>query len=113
MNLQKMITICLIPTFMWVQAQTADKKPNFVFIMADDLGYGDIGAFGANDIRTPNIDRLATLGLKLMEFYAPSPVCSPTRFGLLTGRFPRRQGIDGVFFPESFTGIPQEEVTLA
>jgi arylsulfatase A len=88
-------------------------KPNIVFIMADDLGYGDIGAFGATDIRTPNIDELARKGIRFTEFYCASPVCSPTRAGLLTGRYPRRMGIDGVFFPESFTGIPPSEVTLA
>lgn len=93
-------------------AQTA-RKPNFVIILADDLGYGDIGTFGATDIRTPNIDRLAANGLKFNSFYSTSPVCTPTRFGLLTGRYPRRQGIDHVFFPESFNGIPGEEVTLA
>jgi len=93
--------------------QNKTTKPNIVIIMADDLGYGDIGAFGVTDIRTPNIDQLATKGLKFNEFYSSSPVCSPTRFGLVTGRLPRRQGIDHVFFPESFTGIPQEEVTIA
>ncbi|GAB3800460.1 sulfatase [Spirosoma humi] len=94
-------------------AQKAVRKPNFVIILADDLGYGDIGTFGATDVRTPNIDRLATNGLKFTDFYSTSPVCTPTRFGLLTGRYPRRQGIDHVFFPESFTGIPSQEVTLA
>ena len=89
------------------------NRPNIIIILADDLGYGDIGTFGATDIRTPNIDRLASNGLKLTSFYSTSPVCSPTRAGLLTGRFPRRLGIDHVFFPESFTGIPQDEVTLA
>jgi arylsulfatase A-like enzyme len=84
-----------------------------VFILADDLGYGDVGAFGATDIRTPNIDRLAKSGIKFTEFYAPSPVCSPTRAGFLTGRYPRRMGVDGVFFPESFTGLPASEVTVA
>jgi arylsulfatase A len=90
-----------------------NAKPNIVIILTDDLGYGDIGTFGATDVRTPNIDNLASKGLKLTSFYSPSPVCSPTRAGLLTGRFPRRLGIDHVFFPESFTGIPENEVTLA
>lgn len=95
-----------------VQAQTP-RKPNIVIILADDLGYGDIGTFGATDIRTPNIDGLATNGIKLTSFYSASPVCSPTRAALITGRYPRRLGIDHVFFPESFTGIPAEEVTIA
>lgn len=89
------------------------SKPNIIIILGDDLGYGDIGAFGATDIRTPNIDKLASDGLKFTSFYSTSPVCSPTRAALMTGRFPRRLGIDHVFFPESFTGLPQEEVTLA
>jgi arylsulfatase A len=94
-------------------AQKKTGKPNIVVILADDLGYGDIGTFGATDIRTPNIDNLAKNGLKLTSFYSSSPVCSPTRAALITGRYPRRLGIDHVFFPESFTGIPTEEVTIA
>jgi arylsulfatase A len=94
------------------QAQN-HRKPNIVVILADDLGYGDIGTFGATDIRTPNIDGLAANGIKLTSFYSTSPVCSPTRAALITGRYPRRLGIDHVFFPESFTGIPPEEVTIA
>ncbi len=91
----------------------SQRAPNIVFILADDLGYGDVGAFGATDIRTPNIDLLAKNGIKFTEFYSPSPVCSPTRAGFLTGRYPRRMGVDGVFFPESFTGLPASEVTVA
>jgi arylsulfatase A len=97
-----------------VQAQTLKSpRPNIVIINADDLGYGDIGAFGATDIKTPKIDSLAANGIKLISLYSSSPVSSPSRFGLLTGRYPRRAGIDHVFFPESFTGIPSSEVTIA
>jgi len=84
-----------------------------VFIFTDDLGYGDLGCFGAEDIETPNIDRLANEGIKFTEFYSASPVCSPSRAGLLTGRMPQRMGINGVFFPESFTGMPTDEITIA
>jgi arylsulfatase A-like enzyme len=94
-------------------AQTKNDKPNIIIILADDMGYGDSGPFGATDIRTPNIDRLATGGLKFTSFYSTSPVCSPTRAGLITGRYPRRMGIDHVFASESYTGIPAGEVTLA
>ena len=94
-------------------AQKRTSKPNIVIILADDLGYGDIGAFGATDIRTPALDKLAEKGAKLTSFYSASPVCSPSRAGLLTGRYPRRLGIDHVFFPESFTGIPADEVTIS
>jgi arylsulfatase A len=107
-------TVCCnaVPAFSQTQPALA-KQPNFVIILTDDMGYGDAGAFGATDVRTPNIDSLAQNGIKLTSFYSTSPVCSPSRAGLLTGRYPRRAGIDHVFFPESFTGLPKEEVTLA
>jgi len=89
------------------------ERPNFVIIYCDDLGYGDIGSFGATDIKTPNIDRMASEGIKFTEFYSASPVCSPSRAALLTGRIPQRMGINGVFFPESYTGMPLEEITIA
>ena len=65
----------------------ADKaaRPNIIFIMADDLGYGDLGCFGQKRIRTPNIDRLADEGMKLTDFYAGSTVCAPSRCVLMTG----------------------------
>jgi arylsulfatase A len=108
-----LLSTVLLAAALNVSAQKKSDKPNIVVILADDLGYGDIGTFGATDIRTPNIDNLATKGLKLTSFYSTSPVCSPTRAALITGRYPRRLGIDHVFFPESFTGIPAEEVTIA
>ena len=92
---------------------TNKELPNIVFIFADDLGYGDIGIFGAIDIKTPNIDRIANDGIKFTDFYSASPVCSPSRAGLLTGRLPQRMGINSVFFPESFTGMPISEITIA
>lgn len=91
-----------------------EEKTNFVFILTDDLGYGDIGCFGADDISTPNIDKMAKQGIQFTEFYAPSSVSSPSRAGLMTGRYPVRMGVNGgVFFPSSFTGMPPEEKTIA
>lgn len=90
-----------------------EKLPNIIFIFADDLGYGDLGCFGATDIKTPHIDRMAAEGIKFTEFYSASPVSSPSRAGLLTGRHPLRMGIHGVFTSESFSGMPAEEVTIA
>jgi arylsulfatase A len=87
--------------------------PNIVFIFTDDLGYGDLSCFGAPDIQTPNIDRIAEEGIKFTSFLSASPVCSPSRAGLLTGRMPQRLGINAVFFPESFTGMDPEEITFA
>ncbi len=92
---------------------TGGSLPNIVVIYCDDLGYGDLGCFGNRVIRTPNVDRMAAEGIKFTEFYSASPVCSPSRAALLTGRIPQRMGINGVFFPISYTGMPLEEVTIA
>jgi arylsulfatase A len=90
-----------------------ESLPNIVFIYCDDLGYGDLGCFGNGINRTPNIDRMAEEGMRFTEFYSASPVCSPSRAALLTGRIPQRMGINGVFFPRSYTGMPPEEITIA
>lgn len=87
--------------------------PNIVFIFADDLGYGDIGAFGATDVKTPNIDQIAARGAKFTDFYSASPVCSPSRAALLTGRLPIRMGIHHVFNETSYRGMPESELTIA
>jgi len=111
------IICCVLASFFFsfVEAQQMPVRqlPNIIHIFADDLGYGDIGCFGARDIHTPNIDRIADEGIKFTEFYSASPVCSPSRAGLLTGRLPQRMGINEVFFPESFTGMPPDEITIA
>lgn len=87
--------------------------PNIIFIFADDLGYGDIGCFGATDINTPNIDRIDAEGIKFTDFYCASSICSPSRAALLTGRYSQRMGVYSVFFPESETGMNPEEITIA
>jgi arylsulfatase A len=69
------------------------QRPNVVLIITDDVGYGDFGAYGATDIRTPNVDRLAHEGVKLTDFYA-APVCTPTRAMLMTGRYQQRVGLE-------------------
>ena len=89
----------------------SEGLPNIVVIYCDDLGYGDLGCFGNEVIRTPHIDRMASDGMKFTEFYSASPVCSPSRAALLTGRIPQRMGINSVFFPRSYTGMPLEEIT--
>ena len=95
------------------QSENKVDKPNFVFIFADDLGYGDLSCFDAPKIKTPNLDKIAANGIKFTSFYSVSPVCSPSRAGLMTGRYPIRMGIHHVFFPESWTGLPVEEITMA
>ena len=69
---------------------TGSARPNIVLILADDLGYGDTGCYGATKIRTPAIDRLAAEGMRLTDAYAPGPVCCPTRYALLSGIYPWR-----------------------
>jgi arylsulfatase B len=88
------------------------RPPNFVVIVADDLGYADVGFNGGNTFRTPNLDRLAATGMNLTDFRA-CPMCSPTRAGLLTGRWPLRFGMmRAVVPPWSPHGLPAEEATL-
>lgn len=97
-------------------AQSAKRPPNFIVILADDLGYGDLGSYGHPTIRTPHLDQLAQQGTRFTQFYVAASVCSPSRAALLTGRLPVRTGITGgygVFFPHSSTGLPATEITIA
>jgi arylsulfatase A len=71
----------------------ADERPNIMVILCDDLGYGDLACYGNKTIRTPNLDRLSSEGIRLTDFYSTSPVCSASRVGLLTGRTPNRAGV--------------------
>ncbi|XP_070264157.1 arylsulfatase A isoform X2 [Myotis yumanensis] len=88
--------------------------PNIVLIFADDLGYGDLGSYGHPTSTTPNLDQLATAGLRFTDFYVPVSLCTPSRAALLTGRLPVRSGLyPGVLEPGSRGGLPLEEVTLA
>jgi arylsulfatase A-like enzyme len=89
------------------------SAPNVVVIFLDDVGYGDLGTYGHPTIRTPHMDRMAAEGVKLTGFYAAAPSCSPSRAGLLTGRYPVRAGIFWALGPEEKNGIPAEEWTLA
>jgi len=73
--------------------QHSDQRPNFVVVLCDDLGYGDIGCYGHKVIQTPHLDRFAKEGLKLTSCYAAHPNCSPSRTGMMTGRTPVRVGI--------------------
>jgi len=83
-------------TFLAASAVAAGppRKPNVIFVLVDDLGYADVGAYGATDIATPNIDRLAREGVKFTDFYANAPVCTPTRCAFLTGRWQQRTGFE-------------------
>jgi arylsulfatase A len=76
-----------------------EHRPNIVLILFDDLGYGDIGAFGAKAIHTPHLDQLAGEGAKFTNYYSPAPNCTPSRAGMLTGRLPIHTGLSQVIFP--------------
>lgn len=93
-------------------AKASTSKPNFVLIVADDLGYGDIGCFGNHVNRTPNLDRLAAEGMRFTDFHSNGPMCSPTRAALLTGRYQQRMGIEGAL-GKNEKGLPLGEITIA
>lgn len=95
---------------------SAQTKPNIIHIIVDDVGYDDIGCFGAWDIKTPNLDKLASEGLIFTNFYAPHPTCTPTRAAILTGRYAMRMnkntGLD-VLWPYDTTGLsPKNEIAI-
>lgn len=96
------------------QGTSGTARPDVVLIVLDDLGYGDLGCFGCDDIRTPHIDRLARQGVRLTDFYANGPVCTPTRAALMTGRYPQRVGLEWAIAPgQKEPGLPAEETSLA
>ena len=102
---------CLIVVFSIVSAVDASERPHIVLMMADDLGWGDVGYHGSK-IATPHIDQLSKRGVQLNQFYV-QPVCSPTRGALLTGRYPMRLGLQcGVVRPWASHGLPLDERTL-
>src|SRR5213596_1767769 len=99
-------------------AQTkAGKRPNIIIILADDMGYADVGFHGCKDIPTPNIDSLAKNGVRCTNGYVSHPYCSPTRAGLMTGRYQQRFGHEFNPGPAATTppevGLPLTETTLA
>jgi arylsulfatase A-like enzyme len=106
------LALLVASTLLSVAALAADGRPNVLIILADDLGYADVGFTGGKDIKTPNLDTLAAAGARLEQFYV-QPVCSPTRASLMTGRYPMRYGLQvGVIRPWDNRGLPLEERVL-
>jgi arylsulfatase A len=93
-------------------AAASEAHPNIVFIFCDDLGYGDLECYGSK-IKTPNLNRLASEGIRFTNFCSADPVCSPSRAALLTGRYPTRVGVPRVLFPQDKDGLSLDEITLA
>ncbi|TWT75066.1 sulfatase family protein [Allorhodopirellula solitaria] len=102
------LTVCLNST-----ATADDRPPNVVVIFIDDMGYEDIGPFGAEGIETPHLDKMAENGRRFTDFVVSSAVCSASRAALMTGCYHRRVGISGALGPHARTGINPDEVTLA
>jgi len=94
-------------------AEQATEKPNVVIVFIDDEGYGDVACYGATGFETPNLDQMASKGMRFTNFYAAQPVCSASRAGLLTGCYPNRIGFSGALFPYNTIGINPEEWTIA
>uniref|UniRef100_A0A4X1TSK3 Sulfatase N-terminal domain-containing protein n=2 Tax=Sus scrofa TaxID=9823 RepID=A0A4X1TSK3_PIG len=115
----KMRIFCLLLLVLGEAWSHVTPRPNFVLLMADDLGIGDPGCYGNKTLRTPNIDRLAGGGVKLTQHLAAAPLCTPSRAAFLTGRYPIRSGMAaqnqvGVFiFSASSGGLPPSEITFA
>lgn len=116
--MKKVITACrlrIILTlgfpFFFINIQ-AQEKPNIIFILADDLGYGDLSCYGAKDLQTPNIDALANEGIRFTRAYANSTVCSPSRAAILTGNYPDLVGVPGVIrdMPNNTWGNLKDDV---
>src|SRR5262245_54670590 len=96
-----------------VHAQGKQKKPNIIIILGDDMGYADVGYHGCKDIPTPNIDSIAKNGVRFSSGYVSGPYCSPTRAGLMTGRYQTRFGHEFNPGPAGKVGMPIDQVTIA
>lgn len=122
------IGLCWLPLSVTAIGEESSSRPDIVFIVADNLGYGDLSCYGCQDIQTPNIDRLAAEGVRLTNFYSNGPECSPTRTALLTGRYQQRVGglecavgtgnvgryDEAIYLAERHDlGLPPDELTIA
>jgi len=115
-----LLLVTLVMSALTTKSEAAEKpvgKPNVVIIFADDLGYGDLACYGHPKFKTPHIDKMASEGVRLTQFYVPVPYCAPSRGTLLTGRYPWRHGVVSNPAPDgkpskNDVGIPASEVTL-
>ncbi len=115
--------ICLLATFfIWGCQNSPDagkehqeELPNIILIMADDLGYHDLGCYGNQKMRTPNIDKLAAAGILFTDYHSNGVVCSPNRAALLTGKYQQKTGIEGVITAKNHrhTGLDKKHLTMA
>ena len=108
-----LITTCLGFFLLSNLAFPDEVRPNVVIIFADDLGYGDLSCYGATKLKTPNIDRLATEGRRFTDAHSASAVCTPSRYALITGRYPFRKGLTRPVFLKTGLVIDEERTTIA
>lgn len=114
---KKIFFIALLFNFWSFYGFQNNNSPNYIVIFVDDMGYGDLGVYGNPTISTPHLDKMAYEGQKWTQFYSAASVCTPSRAALLTGRLPVRSGMasskNPVLFPNSLSGLPATELTLA
>src|SRR6266567_3669800 len=111
----KSIVLAAVALLLGVNASAAERRPNVLVLVADDLGYADVGFHGCKDIPTPNLDRLAASGVRCTSGYVSHPFCSPTRAGLMTGRYQQRFGHEHNPFydpKDAAEGLPLTEKLL-
>src|SRR5688572_5960495 len=114
MQMRKSLSAAILVSLFAFPLHAADK-PNIVVFFMDDLGYSDLQVYGATDVRTPNLDRLAREGVRLTDCYAAAPVCTPTRAAFMTGRYQHRVGLENVIAPSlgnADTGLSASKPTL-
>jgi len=110
--------ILLLALHIFQPASSQTNRPNIIYIMADDLGYADLSGYGRKDYSTPTLDKLASQGLKFVNAYSASPLCTPSRTGFMTGRYPARHPV-GLREPlvmnkkDSLVGLSPDQPTLA
>jgi arylsulfatase A len=105
---------CIVNTFIFSDKTVFADQPNVIIIYTDDQGSFDLNCYGSKDLHTPHLDSLAAAGVRFTRMYSPSAICSASRAGLLTGRFPARAGVPGnVSSKKGVAGMPTEEITLA
>lgn len=110
--------VALLACAVWTSLQAAvafgaTRPPNIVHIVGDDVAYDDLSCYGAPKIKTPALDKLASQGVRLTSFYAPSPVCTPSRAAMITGCYAQRVGLPSVLFPNDNYGLSDKEITIA
>ncbi len=108
-----LITSLAIASSLGMHSCSSEQSPNIVIILTDDQGYADVGCYGAEGFTTPNLDKMASEGIRFTNFYASQAVCSASRASLLTGCYSERVGIRGALMPWSDNGLNPEEITIA